>query len=285
MTILLGVLLAAGVLLTASPWLWPASARREAPRVTGASAQLLAAAGFPDAAPRVLVVGCASAGAVAGASAWLAAQIPVLVGLACIAGAAAPIAWLRGRRSALIRARRSLWPDVCDLLVASVRAGMALPDAVASLAQSAPAELRPSFSRFARDMAASGSFGSSIDRLKRSLADPLADRIIETLRMSREVGGTELVPVLRALAASVRAESALRGEVESRQSWTKGAAVLGVVAPWAILGMLAIRPEGAAAYSSGLGVVVIVTGAVVSVVAYRLMIRVGRLPEPKRWFA
>ena len=63
--------------------------------------------------------------------------------------------------------------------------------------------------------------------------------------MARQVGGTELTPVLRALAASVRADASLRAEVESRQSWIRGAAVLGVAAPWVILALLALRPEGA----------------------------------------
>lgn len=285
MTILLGLALAAGLLLALSPWLWPAG-EKAAPRSrAGAASRLLDSAGLSHVAPRVLVVGCVAAGIIAGAVAWLVAAIPVLAVMALIAGASAPIVWLRGRRASLIRARRALWPDVCDLLIASVRAGMALPDAVASLAESAPPALRPAFARFASDMAASGHFESSVDRLKSTLSDPLADRIVETLRMSRQVGGTELVPVLRALAGSVRADAALRGEVESRQSWTRGAAVLGVVAPWVILGLLAMRPEGAQAYSNPTGVVVIVVGAVVSVVAYRLMLRVGRLPEPKRWFA
>jgi tight adherence protein B len=133
-------------------------------------------------------------------------------------------------------------------------------------------------------MAASGHFESSILRLKTNLADPVADRIVETLRMARQVGGTELTTVLRALAGAVRADAALRAEVESRQSWIRGAAVLGVVAPWVILALLAMRPEGARAYGSPGGIVLILVGAAVSLVAYRLMLRLGRLPEPRRWF-
>lgn len=286
MTVLLGLTLAAGVLLTVSPWLWPARpAAQEPPRRYGPSARLLEAAGFAHVPSRALVLGCAASAALAGAVAWLLTAVPVLAAAALAAGALVPIAWLRARGSKLVRARRGLWPDVCDLLIASVRAGMSLPDAVASLAESAPPQLRPAFGAFARDMAASGHFESSADRLKQTLADPLADRIVETLRMARQVGGTELVPVLRSLSASVRAEAALRAEVESRQSWTRGAAVLGVVAPWVILALLAMRPEGATAYSSPEGVALILAGGVVSAVAYRLMLRIGRLPEPRRWFA
>ena len=178
-----------------------------------------------------------------------------------------------------------MWPDVCDLLVGSVRAGLSLPDAIAVLGESAPQALRGAFAQFERDMRVSGHFPSAIDRLKHTLADPMADRIIETLRMAREVGGTELVPVLRALSVSIRADAALRGEVESKQSWTKGAAVLGVVAPWLVLAILSLRPEAAQAYASPGGVLLILVGAGISLVSYRIMLRVGRLPEPRRWFA
>src|SRR5690606_260039 len=127
-----------------------------------------------------------------------------------LAAATAPIAYLRARRLRLRKSRRQLWPDVCDLLVASIRVGMSLPDAVSSLSDSAPAMVRPAFAVFARDLQATGRFETSLDRLKASLADPVGDRILETLRMARQVGGTELTAVLRALSASVRADAALR---------------------------------------------------------------------------
>ncbi|MEV4688729.1 type II secretion system F family protein [Microbacterium sp. LWH3-1.2] len=284
MTFVWGAVLAAGLLLILSPWLWPAGSRRPGVARRGRIARLLEDAGMSRVSVPAIVVVAGVCGAVAAAVAWLVAPVAALALVAAVAGALAPFTWLRARRSKLLRSRRGLWPDVCDLLIASVRAGMSLPDAVATLADSAPSELRPAFAAFARDMAASGHFDSSIQRLKTGLADPVADRIVETLRMARQVGGTELTTVLRALASSVRADAALRAEVESRQSWIRGAAVLGVIAPWVILAMLAMRPEGARAYGSPGGIALILVGAAVSLVAYRLMIRLGRLPEPRRWF-
>jgi tight adherence protein B len=285
MTWVLGGVLAAGVLLLLSPWLWPAGAAsgRNEPD-EGALVLLLESAGFAGVRPRVVVVIAGVCAVVAAAIAWLVTTVPAFALLVAGAGAAAPFVWLRARRTRLLRRRRALWPDVCDLLIASVRAGMSLPDAVSSLAASVPPALRPAFAGFARDIAASGHFDSSIVRLKSALADPVADRIIETLRMARQVGGTELSGVLRALGTGVRADATLRGEVEARQSWIRGAAVLGVVAPWVILVLLALRPEGAQAYASPEGMGLILAGGVVSVVAFRLMLRVGRLPEPRRWF-
>lgn len=284
MTFLWGAVLAAGILLIVSPWLWPLGSRGEVDSKPGRVTRLLEDAGMPRASAGATILVAAACAGLAAAVAWLVAPVLALALVAAVAGAIAPFGWLRARRSRLLRVRRSLWPDVCDLLIASVRAGMSLPDAVASLADSAPAELRPAFAAFSRDVAASGHFDSSAQRLKTRLADPVADRIVETLRMARQVGGTELTTVLRSLAASVRADAALRAEVESRQSWIRGAAVLGVAAPWVILALLAMRPEGARAYSSPEGIALILAGAAVSFAAYRVMIRIGRLPEPRRWF-
>jgi tight adherence protein B len=283
-TIVWGAVLAGGLLLTISPWMWPARGDRAPSRAHSATTRLLEEAGLAHVTPGLIVGASVASATVAAAVAWLVVPVPVVAGIAAIAGSLAPIGWLRARRGRLVRSRRALWPDVCDLLIASVRAGMSLPDAVAGLGDSAPAPLRPAFAGFARDLAASGHFESSVVRLKAALGDPVADRIVETLRMARQVGGTELTAVLRALAVSVRADASLRAEVEARQSWIRGAAVLGVAAPWIVVALLAMRPEGAAAYGSPEGIALILAGAAVSVVAYRIMLRLGRLPEPRRWF-
>jgi len=284
MTLVIGALLAAGVLLTASPWLWPRRADATPAKTERATWRLAAEAGLPGVRPRVIITVCAAVSLLAAAVAWLMLRVPVLAVVAGAAAGAAPVLWLRRRRFALARDRRGLWPDVCDHLIAGVRAGLSLPDAVSDLAGTAPGPLRPAFAAFARDLAASGHFDASAERLKQRLADPVADRIVETLRMARQVGGTELTTVLRALSGSVRADAALRGEVEARQSWIRGAAVLGVVAPWVIVALLSLRPEGARAYTSPEGMLLVAVGGVVSVAAYRLMVRIGRLPQPRRWF-
>ncbi|MFK3836619.1 type II secretion system F family protein [Microbacterium sp. NPDC087868] len=284
MTLFLGALLAAGALLCLSPWLWPAGAPKSTTPRRGHLTRLVAEAGIGALTPRAVLTGMIAVALAAAAAAWLVSGLPVLALLAGLAAGSAPIGYLRGRRLRLRRLRRQLWPDVCDLLIASIRVGLSLPDAVGALEDSAPAMLRPAFAVFAHDVRATGRFETSLDRLKDTLADPIGDRIIETLRMARQVGGTELTGVLRALAASVRADAALRGEVEARQSWIRGAAVLGAVAPWVILGLLVMRPEGAEAYGTPEGVLVICLGAAVSTVAFRVMVRIGRLPEPRRWF-
>jgi tight adherence protein B len=289
-TIAWGLVLGVGLLLVASVWLWPvwlgpdgsdAGAGRS---FASAARERVAQAGLGGVSlPTILVVSLI----LAIACAALAVVLVPVVAVSAAAGTLAfllPSAHVVWRARAQRRAARVVWPDVVDHLVSAVRSGLALPESVVTLARSGPMVTRAAFSQFERDYRTSGNFSEGLDRLKDRLVDPVADRIIETLRMSREVGGNELTTVLRNLATYLRQDAAIRSEVEARQSWTVNAARLGVAAPWVVLFLLSTRPEAAAAYNSPSGVAVIVVGAALSIVAYRIMLGLGRLPEERRWF-
>jgi tight adherence protein B len=203
---------------------------------------------------------------------------------ACFAlmAAYAPIALVRMRARRRRASLRELWPDAVDNIASGVRAGLALPEALAQLARRGPAELRPAFAAFAEDYRTTGRFQECLDQLKLRLSDPVGDRLVESLRIAREVGGSDLGRLLRTLSSFLRDDARTRAELETRQSWTVNAARLAVAAPWIVLAVLATRPESIQAYSTAAGALVLVAGAVVSVVAYLLMLHIGRLPEDER---
>ena len=281
----LGALGGAGLLLVVSPLLWPASRRtRQARRGSERIAERLERAGVHGVAPGLFPPVSALLALAAGALAEAITGLTAVAALAVLAAGFAPWLVLGWRARARVRAARALWPVVVDALVASVRAGMPLPDAVAALAVEGPAPLRPGFALFERRWRETGTTAEALDAAKARFADPTADRLIEILRMARQVGGAELPTVLRDLALHLRADLALRAEMEARQSWVTGAGKLGLAAPWIVLLLLATRPEGAAAYATPAGAVLIVTAAAVTLVAYRVMVAIGRLPEDQRWF-
>ena len=287
MSVALGLALGAGIVLLLAPRLWPVVEGRPA-RGRGLTARVhdrLTHAGLPQVSVSAFLALSALVGIAAGALVEAVLRVDGAALAAAGTGLVLPWAVVGARSSARRRAHRAVWPDVVDHLVSAVRAGLGLPDAVASLSVAGPAVLRPAFQEFAAVHRTTGSFAVALDELKERLADPTADRILETLRMAREVGGTQLPDVLRGLARFLREEAAIRSEAEARQSWVVNAAKLGVAAPWIILALLSTRPEAATAYDTAPGTVVIVVGLVVSAVAYRAMLALGRLPEDRRWFA
>lgn len=193
-----------------------------------------------------------------------------------------PIAVIRARARKRRGKLRDVWPDVVDHVHSAVRAGLALPEALIQLGERGPAELREAFQEFAHDYRATGRFSESLDLLKDRFSDPVADRLVEALRIARDVGGTDLGRVLRTLSGFLREDARARAELEARQSWTVNAARLAMVAPWAVLLLLATRGSTMAAYDTPTGALVLAVGAGASVLAYRLMLTIGRLPEEQR---
>ena len=285
MSLALGALLGLGLLLVVSPLLWPAgSTPATQARIGSPVRDELALAGLGTVPLGVVVVVALLLAVVGTALAQAVFGVPVLTIVAGMLGAALVPVVIRGRANRRRTANRAIWPDVVDHLVSSVRAGMSLPDSIGALAELGPAATRGAFAAFADEFRRTGNFGASLDSLKSALADPVADRILETLRMAREVGGTDVTAVLRGLSGYLREDAALRAEVVARQSWIRNAARLGVAAPWLLLVVLASRPETLVAYDSAAGTALILCGVAVTLIAYRLMIGLGRLPEERRWF-
>lgn len=285
MSLILGGTLGLGLLLVLSPVLWPARRNGASRRgVTDAVRDELAVAGLGAVPLGVVVVVSVTLALVGGALAQAVFQIPVLTTIGVVLGGTLVPLLVRGRAVRRRAANRAVWPDVVDHLVASVRAGMSLPDSVGALGELGPAVTRTAFAEFEHDFRRTGNFSLCLDRLKAALADPIADRIVETLRMAREVGGSDVTAVLRGLAGYLREDAALRAEVVARQSWIRNAARLGVAAPWLLLLVLASRQETLVAYDSPAGTILILTGVLVTLVAYRAMVALGRLPEERRWF-
>jgi tight adherence protein B len=207
--------------------------------------------------------------------------VPIALCFGIMAGAL-PIALVRMRARKRRNKLRDLWPDVVDNITSGVRAGLALPEALSQLSVRGPAELRPAFAAFAEDYRTTGRFHDCLDRLKDRLSDPVGDRIVESLRIAREVGGSDLGKLLRTLSSFLREDARTRSELETRQSWTTNAARLAAGAPWVILGLLALNGSSLQAYSSPTGWLVLAVGAGLCIVAYRAMVWIGRLPEEER---
>ena len=284
MGVVVGLLLGLGA---ACCWwaCWPRAERAGAERTARWRASLadaLVQAGAAGLSPRGLLLLSAGVAVVVGLGVGAVSRSPSIAVCFAVLAGWAPLAAVRARARRRRTSTRELWPEAVDHLASAVRAGLSLPEALAALSQRGSAELRPAFGAFAEDYRATGRFVPALDALKERMADPVGDRVVEALRITREVGGSDLGRLLRTLSAFLREDARTRSELEARQSWTVNAARLAVAAPWGVLALLATRPEAVAAYDRPAGVLVLVVGAVSSVVAYRLMVAIGRLPEDER---
>ncbi len=284
--IFIGATVGVGIFLVTASLLWPRNTgirpRRGPSRFTSSLRQTALMLGMKPAPMLLLAVVLAVIG---GAVLWAFTGVLALSVFGGVAVAGIPWMWAARKRLRIRKELRNLWPDVVDALISAIRSGGNIPDAVKSLAGfSAPAVSIPA-AHFAQDYGKSGNFDLAIHDLKSRWSHPDGDRIVETLRMGRELGGSDITTILASLGSHLRADSALRQEVEARQGWIKLAAQIGLVAPWVVLVILSTRPEAAEAYNTAGGVILIMFGLAISVVAYKIMTVIGRLPEDQRWLA
>lgn len=244
--------------------------------------EVLVQADLPSVSPQVLALTCAGIGLTVFLAAFALCGVTAIAACFALMAAWLPVSTVRARARRRRERWRELWPEVVDNLGSGVRAGLSLPEALGQIGRRGPEPLRAPFAAFARDYRLTGSFADALDALKERLADPIGDRLCEALRITREVGGSDLGRLLRGLSSFLREDARTRSELEARQNWTVSAARLAVAAPWLVLALLATRPESVAAYDRPAGTVVLLVGAAVSVLAYRLMLLIGRLPVEQR---
>lgn len=282
--VVLGISLGGGLTLILCSF-WPRSARPPRRRGPSALRRLLDEAGHPSipaGAPVIAASGCAlltflTLLALTGAA-------PVAGCFALFAGAA-PWALLRWQAQRRRTQLLDVWPDAVDHLRAGVRSGLSLPESLIRLAAEGPEPLREPFEEFGRDWRSGQTLHTALARLKDRLADPVGDRIIAALQITREVGGTDLGRLLSTLSEFLREQARTRSELEARKSWTVNGARLAVAAPWAVVLLLSTQPAAAQAYAGASGTLVLGSGLLISIVCYRVMLRIGALPQERRVLA
>jgi tight adherence protein B len=277
---LVGLGVGVGLLMVWSAFFVPVRPRASGRH--GRTAELLARAGLGEVSITGFLVLCLVVGAVAAFVVQVVSRTPPVALTFGLIGGYLPVAVVSGRARRRQREFAEVWPEAVDNLASAVRAGLSLPEALAALGVRGPEPLRPAFDAFALDYQVTGRFGESLDRLKQRLADPVGDRVVEGLRVAREVGGGDLGRLLRNLSGYLREDVRTRGELESRQAWTVNGARLAVAAPWFVLLFMSFQTEVIQRYASPAGALVLAVGAGLCLVAYRLMMRIGRLPVERR---
>ncbi len=283
---LIGFMLAVGGVFIAAAFAQPRTRpQRRSAKQPGRLAHLLAQSGVEAVSAGQLISLCLGSFLTA-AFLMLAVSGVAAIGLVFgLLAALLPIAVLRGRASRRLREHAAMWPDAVDNLSSAVRAGLSLPEALMQLGERGPEGLRAPFAQFGRDYQFTGRFHESLDLLKMRLADPVGDRVVEALRIAREVGGGDLGRMLRSLSGFLRDDLRTRGELESRQSWAVNGARMAAGAPWAVLMFMSLQGDVIRRFATPVGLVVLGVGAILCVTAYRLMMWIGRLPTERRILA
>ena len=176
------------------------------------------------------------------------------------------------------------WPEVIDHLMSGIQSGLSLSESLAGLATRGPEILRPAFLEFRNSLYRHGDLEQSIVQIKNLFHHHGSDQIFEALLISKALGGSELLSILRTLGDFLRQDLALRREIEVKHGWIKNSAHISAVAPWILLLLLSTQPSTALAFATPTGGLILIAGLMMTALAYLWMNRLGRLPQTPRVF-
>lgn len=176
------------------------------------------------------------------------------------------------------------WPEVIDHLMSGIQSGLSLTESLAGLSTRGPEILKPAFVQFRANLHGSGDLTLAINELKTKFSHHGSDQIFEALLISKTLGGSELLQILRTLGDFLRQDLALRREIDVKHGWIKNSAHISAAAPWILLLLLSTQPSTAKAYSTAAGAMILIAGLVMTAIAYLWMNKLGRLPQTPRVF-
>lgn len=196
-----------------------------------------------------------------------------------------PRAYMAKRRAEQTARIQEAWPDGIRDILASVRSGASLPNAVEDLATFGPAALRDAFQGFAV-YARSLGVVKALEMVKDDLADPTSDRVIEVLILAYERGGRVVPEILEDLATATTRDLWTMEQVRNDALEQKINARIVFVMPWLVLVILTSR-SGAFRefYATPGGLVVVIIGAVLSLAGIWIASRLAVQPDEPRVFA
>lgn len=196
-----------------------------------------------------------------------------------------PIVIIR-RRGEIERALlQNLWPEILDHVISGLQSGLSLAETLVALGTRGPVKSRSIFLLFSEKLRGGIDFGQALNELKQAFNDGTADQVCEVLEFARVSGSRDTSLTLRTLSNFIRRDLALRAEISAKHSWVKNSAALAAVAPWILLLLLATQENTLRAYTSGAGLTILIIGALLTVVAYFWMEKVGKLSETPRIFS
>ena len=232
--------------------------------------------------PPLLLLAVLASSVLAALLVWSLVDVPVLAFAAAIGGAYAPVAWAGRRQERRLRERERAWPAALAQLADALEAGIAFPAAIALVAESGPAAVRADLARF-HSRLRTGGLAAAIDGLAGG-GERTADTVALLLRAGLlELPAGGLAPVLRELATVLSERLEARERARSRGSTLQLEAAILAVTPIVLFLLIGLAsPEYLDAYRTPAGTLVGAVGGMLIFGCYLLMLRLGRVPEPRR---
>jgi tight adherence protein B len=189
---------------------------------------------------------------------------------------------LRLRGEARQRAFDASWPQVFDTFQSGAISGIGFREQLDYLANRGPNALRNEFLALLQMYDEGFEIDQLMPLLRSRFANRHADLLALLIELDSELGGQGISITYQRAAVQVRKEQGELSQLQAKQGWVSSSAKLALLAPWLVALVLVQLPQNKAAFATELGSLVLILGLALSLVAYALVNRLGRLPLPGR---
>jgi len=169
------------------------------------------------------------------------------------------------------------WTLLIDDLTSGVRAGLNVGEALAQALQNCEEPLRLDFQEAIIEINRSGQVSKVISILKNQITDSVGIATLKLLQVVLKTGANDLATSLSILSNASRENHNLIQELKAKQSWVLNGARISVVAPWLVLLALWTQESVRNAYQNVIGQLILILVAMVGVIGYLVMKRIGRI--------
>ncbi len=193
----------------------------------------------------------------------------VVISLPLSIGAGA-IPWMKSRAQEGKKQKsiQDAWPEALDHINSAIKSGVSISQALANLAERGPIVLSPFFREYKSQVNTTGNLELALKNLCLSTQDPILKRLTQTILLVRQVGGAQVGSVLRTFTTFLRNDLTAKREIEMRHGWIANTARIASCAPWLLLIFLTFQPQTRTAYNTPTGVIVVLGGSLLIVIAY-----------------
>jgi tight adherence protein B len=193
----------------------------------------------------------------------------VVISLPLSIGAGA-IPWMKSRAQEGKKQKsiQDAWPEALDHINSAIKSGVSISQALANLAERGPIVLSPFFKEYKSQVNTTGNLELALKNLCLSTQDPILKRLTQTILLVRQVGGAQVGSVLRTFTTFLRNDLTAKREIEMRHGWIANTARIASCAPWLLLIFLTFQPQTRTAYNTPTGVIVVLGGSLLIVIAY-----------------
>ena len=198
----------------------------------------------------------------------------VVISLPLSIGAGA-IPWMKSRAQEGKKQKsiQDAWPEALDHINSAIKSGVSISQALANLAERGPIVLSPFFREYKSQVNTTGNLELALKNLCLSTQDPILKRLTQTILLVRQVGGAQVGSVLRTFTTFLRNDLTAKREIDMRHGWIANTASIASCAPWLLLIFLTFQPQTRTAYNTPTGVIVVLGGSLLIVIAYFWMNR------------